>query len=66
MRNFRLNEVAKDVFVAEFEQRYSSDSYADRTLKVMQWVKTGGEWLIEREAVRPASSRVAGRGRAER
>lgn len=61
VRNFRLNEVAKDVFVAEFEQRYSSDGYKDRTLKVLQWVKTGGEWLIEREAVRPVSSRVPDR-----
>lgn len=61
VRNFRLNEVAKDVFVAEFEQRYSSDSYKDRTLKVLYWVKTGEEWLIEREAVRPVSSRGADR-----
>ncbi|MCK9389809.1 MAG: TolC family outer membrane protein [Sulfuritalea sp.] len=61
VRNFSLNEVAKDVFVAEFEQRYSSDSYSDTTLKVLQWVKTGGEWLIEREAVRPVSSRTPDR-----
>lgn len=64
VRNFRLNEVAKDVFVAEFEQRYSSDSYSDTTMKALRWVKSGGEWLIEREAMQPLSSRVADRRRS--
>jgi adhesin transport system outer membrane protein len=64
VRNFSLNEVAKDVFVAEFEQRYTSDSYSDKTLKALQWVKTGGEWLIERETVRPFPSSVPDRRRS--
>jgi adhesin transport system outer membrane protein len=64
VRNFRLNEVAKDVFIAEFEQHYSSDSYSDTTLKALQWVKTGGEWLIEREVARPVSSATPDRGRS--
>ena len=64
VRNFSLNEVAKDVFVAEFEQRYTSDSYSDKTLKALQWVKTGGEWLIERETVRPIPSSVPDRRRS--
>jgi len=64
VRNLRLNEVAKDVFVAEFEQHYSSDSYSDTTLKVLQWVKTGGEWLIKREATRPVSPPARDRRRS--
>lgn len=64
VRNFSLNEVAKNVFVAEFEQRYTSDSYSDRTLKMLQWVKAGGEWRIEREAVRPIPSSVPDRRRS--
>ncbi|MDK9703944.1 MAG: TolC family outer membrane protein [Sulfuritalea sp.] len=64
VRNFRLNEVAKDVFIAEFEQRYSSDSYSDTTIKALRWVKLGGEWLIEREAMQSLSSRAADRHRS--
>lgn len=54
VQNLTLKEVARDIMVTEFEQRYSSDSYSDRTVKVLQWVNVGGTWLIERELARPA------------
>jgi len=64
--NFSVKEVAKDVFVTEFEQHYSSDSYSDRTLKALQWVKVGGQWLIVRETARPVAVSVPVRRKAEK
>ncbi|MDP2826831.1 MAG: TolC family outer membrane protein [Sulfuritalea sp.] len=66
VRNFRLKEVAQDVVIAEFEQYYSSDRYSDRTLKVLKWVKLGGQWLIERETARPLAAGVPVQRKAEK
>lgn len=66
VRNFRLKEVATDVVIAEFEQHYSSDSYSDTSLKVLKWVKLGGQWLIERETARPLPASVPVRRKAEK
>ena len=63
--NFRLKEVAKDVAIAEFEQHYTSDSYSDRTRKVLKWVRQGGQWLIQQETARPLAASVANRRKAE-
>jgi len=63
--NFRLKEVAKDVAIAEFEQHYTSDSYSDRTRKVLKWVRQGGQWLIQQETARPLAAVVASRRKAE-
>jgi hypothetical protein len=54
VRNLKLKDGGNDVLLAEFEQRYSSDSYSDVTLKELKWIKVGSQWLIERETVRPA------------
>ena len=56
VRNLKLKEAGSDMMLAEFEQHYSSDSYSDVTLKELKWVKVGGQWLIEREAMRPAGA----------
>lgn len=61
-----VSEVAKDVFVAEFEQHYSSDSRSYRTLKVLRWVKVGGQWLIERETARPMAGSVSARRKGDK
>ncbi|MDP3512261.1 MAG: TolC family outer membrane protein [Sulfuritalea sp.] len=63
--NFRLKEVTKDVAIAEFEQHYTSDSYSDRTRKVLKWVRQGGQWLIQQETARPLAAGVASRRKAE-
>ena len=63
--NFRLKEVATDVAIAEFEQHYTSDSYSDRTRKVLKWVRQGGQWLIQQETARPLAASVASRRKAE-
>lgn len=49
VKKFRLKPAGKDAFLAEFEQHYRSDSYSDITLKVLKWVRVGGQWLIEGE-----------------
>lgn len=54
VKNVTLKEVARDIMVTEFEQRYTSAGYRDTTLKVLRWVKVDGTWLIEREFARPA------------
>ena len=56
VRNLKLTEAGRDTLLAEFEQHYSSDSYSDVTLKVLKWVKVGGQWLIESETARPAGA----------
>jgi len=61
-----VSEVAKDVFVAEFEQHYRSDSHSYRTLKVLRWVKVGGQWLIERETARPMAGSVSTRRKGDK
>ncbi|MCX7167046.1 MAG: TolC family outer membrane protein [Rhodocyclales bacterium] len=66
VKNFSLNEVTTDIFVAEFEQHYSSDTYNDRTLKALRWVKAGGQWQIERETARPVSAGVPVARKAEK
>lgn len=53
VRNFTLNQVGNDVFVAEFEQRYSSDGYSDRTQKILRWIQVDGQWLIDSETAQP-------------
>jgi outer membrane protein, adhesin transport system len=56
VKDLKLKEAGKDMLLAEFEQHYSSDSYRDVTLKEIKWVKVDGQWLIEREAARPAGT----------
>ena len=56
VRNLKLKEAGRDTLLAEFEQHYSSDSYSDVTLKILKWVRVGGQWLIERETTQPASA----------
>ncbi len=56
VRNLKLKEAGRDTLLAEFEQHYSSDNYSDVTLKVLKWVKVGGQWLIERETSLPAGA----------
>ncbi|MCX7149578.1 MAG: TolC family outer membrane protein [Rhodocyclales bacterium] len=63
--NLSVNEVAKDIFVTEFEQHYSSDSHSDRTLKMLRWVKADGQWLIERETARPIAGSVPARRKVD-
>lgn len=64
--NLSVNEVARDVFVTEFEQHYSSDSHSDRTLKMLRWVKVDGQWLIERETAQPISASVPARPKGDK
>ena len=59
VRNVRLSVAAPEVLVAEFVQQYRSNGYRDTTRKLLQWVKVGGEWLIDREIVRPPSGEAA-------
>ena len=59
VKKFRLKPAGKDAFLAEFEQHYRSDSYSDITLKVLKWVRVGGQWLIEGETARPAATGTA-------
>ncbi|MBI3094717.1 MAG: TolC family outer membrane protein [Rhodocyclales bacterium] len=66
IRNFRLKDVANDVAIAEFEQHYRSDSYSDRTRKVLKWVRLGGQWLIQQETARPLAASAASRRKAEK
>jgi adhesin transport system outer membrane protein len=56
VRNLKLKDAGNDVLLAEFEQRYSSDTYSDVAIKGLKWVKVGGQWLIESEIVRPVGS----------
>ena len=37
---------------SEFRQLYVTDTYGDTTGKVLEWRKTGGQWLIVRESAR--------------
>jgi adhesin transport system outer membrane protein len=62
----RTRPLAEDVVIAEFEQGYRSDSYSDRTLKTLRWIKLGGQWLIERETARPLPQSVAPRRKARK
>ncbi|TRZ90473.1 MAG: hypothetical protein D4R84_16185 [Rhodocyclaceae bacterium] len=64
--NFSVNEVAKDVFVTEFEQHYSADTYSDKTLKMLRWIKADGQWLIERETARLVAGSVAASRKVEK
>ena len=66
IRNFRLKDVANDVAIAEFEQHYRSDSYSDRTRKVLKWVRLGGQWLIQQETARPLAASAASRRKVEK
>ncbi|MBK7017594.1 MAG: hypothetical protein IPH39_19065 [Sulfuritalea sp.] len=50
--NIRLRKEAPNVLITEFVQTYRSDAYRDTTRKALQWVKVGGEWLIDREITR--------------
>ena len=50
--NVRLRKEAPNVLITEFVQTYRSDAYRDTTRKALQWVKVGGEWLIDREITR--------------
>ncbi|MFH1871355.1 MAG: TolC family outer membrane protein [Pseudomonadota bacterium] len=63
--NVRLKQVANDVAIAEFEQHYRSDSYSDRTRKVLKWVRLGGQWLIQQETARPLAASVPNRRKAK-
>lgn len=38
---------------AEFRQTYSSDIYRDVTSKVLEFIKSGDKWLIQRESAMP-------------
>lgn len=40
--------------IAEFRQSYTSDAYSDVTNKVLEFVRVGDKWLIQREASVPA------------
>lgn len=40
--------------IAEFRQSYSSDAYSDVTDKVLEFVRVGDKWLIQRETSVPA------------
>jgi hypothetical protein len=51
--------------VTEFIQQYRSDDYRDTTRKLLQWVKVGGEWLIERETVGERGGSRSRRSKAE-
>ena len=50
--NIRMRKEAPNVLITEFVQTYRSDAYRDTTRKALQWVKVGGEWLIDREITR--------------
>ncbi|MDZ4251557.1 MAG: TolC family outer membrane protein [Sulfuritalea sp.] len=64
--NLRFRQMAKDVAIAEFEQHYRSDSYSDKTRKVLKWVRRGGQWLIQQETARPLAASVLARRKAEK
>jgi adhesin transport system outer membrane protein len=51
VRDVRLRMASSGVLVAEFVQQYRSDAFRDTTRKLLQWVKVGDEWLIDREIV---------------
>jgi outer membrane protein, adhesin transport system len=46
-----LERVSPTMIVSRFTQDYRSDSYSDRTNKILRWVEVGGKWLIESEAI---------------
>ena len=46
-----FERVSPTVMVSRFTQDYRSDSYTDRTNKLLRWVEVGGKWLIEREMI---------------
>lgn len=63
--NIRMRKEAPNVFVTEFVQEYRSDAYRDTTRKVLQWVKVGGEWLIDREITRQRRGSSARRAKVD-
>lgn len=66
LSNFSVNEIAQDVFVTEFEQRYRADSHSYRTLKTLRWVKVDGQWLIGRETARSMARSAPARRKGEK
>lgn len=48
VQNLRVR-TEKDRMIAEFVQNFSSDLYHDKSHKVLEFIQSGGKWLIARE-----------------
>ena len=66
VRDVRLRMASSGGLVAEFVQQYRSDAFRDTTRKLLQWVKVGDEWLIDREIVGGGDGAGSRRSRAGR
>lgn len=49
IENLRIRVEGLERAVAEFRQNYSSDGYQDSSDKILEFVKQGEQWLIQRE-----------------
>jgi adhesin transport system outer membrane protein len=65
VKDVRQHMTSSGNLVTEFIQQYRSDDYRDTTRKLLQWVKVGGEWLIERETVGERGGSRSRRSKAE-
>ena len=53
VKDLKVRVDGPDAATAEFIQGYSSNSYSDTTRKVLEWVRVGDKWQIQRETAVP-------------
>lgn len=58
IQDLKVRLDGKDRAFAEFVQNYTSDRYHDTTSKTLEFIQTGGKWLINRESSVPVGKKA--------